>query len=109
MTDSIAVHCENLIKRYNDTQAVNQISLDVKTGEILALLGPSGCGKTTTLRLIAGFEKPDSGRIIIGERVVADSITFVPPEKRGIGMVFQDHALFPHLTVFDNVAFGLRG
>lgn len=109
MIDSIAVCCENLIKTFNDTQAVNQISLDVKTGEILALLGPSGCGKTTTLRLIAGFEKPDSGRIIIGERVVADAGHFVPPEKRGIGMVFQDHALFPHLTVFDNVAFGLRG
>lgn len=109
MTDSIAVRCENLIKKFNDTQAVNQISLDVKTGEILALLGPSGCGKTTTLRLIAGFEKPDSGRIIIGKHVVADATTFIPPEKRGIGMVFQDHALFPHLTVFDNIAFGLHG
>jgi iron(III) transport system ATP-binding protein len=109
MMDSIAVHCENLSKTYTDTQAVNQISLDVKAGEILALVGPSGCGKTTTLRLIAGFQKPDSGRIIIGERVVADAIHFVPPEKRGVGMVFQDHALFPHLPVFENVAFGLRG
>ncbi len=108
MMDSIAVRCESLSKTYNDTQAVNRISLDVKAGEILALLGPSGCGKTTTLRLIAGFEKPDSGKIIIGERVVADATHFVPPEKRGIGMVFQDHALFPHLTVFENIAFGLQ-
>jgi iron(III) transport system ATP-binding protein len=89
--------------------AVNDISFNMQNGEILALVGPSGCGKTTTLRLIAGLERPDSGDIRIGGKLAASQLTFIPPEKRGIGMVFQDHALFPHLTVFDNVAFGLRG
>ncbi|MGJ3240017.1 MAG: ABC transporter ATP-binding protein, partial [Anaerolineae bacterium] len=77
-------------------------------GEFVTLLGPSGCGKTTTLRLIAGFEKPDHGRIQLGERVVAQGDAFIPAEKRQIGMVFQDYALFPHLSVRDNIAFGLN-
>jgi len=80
----------------------------VQPGEILALIGPSGCGKTTTLRLIAGFERPDAGRIEIGDRVVADAQTFVPPERRQVGMVFQIYALFPHLSVADNVTYGLH-
>jgi iron(III) transport system ATP-binding protein len=80
----------------------------VEPAEILALLGPSGCGKTTTLRVIMGFEAPDSGRVQIGERVVADAYHAVPPERRDVGMVFQDYALFPHLTAGENVAFGLR-
>jgi iron(III) transport system ATP-binding protein len=90
--------------------AVEGLSLAVERGEILALLGPSGCGKTTTLRLIAGFETPDRGRVIIGDRVMADAERglAVPPEERGVGVVFQDYALFPHLTVADNVAFGLH-
>jgi iron(III) transport system ATP-binding protein len=88
--------------------AVDRLDLGVKQGEIVALLGPSGCGKTTTLRLIMGFEVPDSGRIEIGSQVVAGAGRFVPPERRGIGMVFQDYALFPHLTVAENVAFGMR-
>jgi iron(III) transport system ATP-binding protein len=90
--------------------AVEGLSLAVERGEILALLGPSGCGKTTTLRLIAGFETPDMGRVIIGDRVMADAERglAVPPEERGVGVVFQDYALFPHLTVADNVAFGLH-
>jgi iron(III) transport system ATP-binding protein len=102
---------ENVSKSYVPTApaAVEALSLGVAQAEILALLGPSGCGKTTTLRLVIGFEAPDAGRIEIAGRVVADARRFVPPEARGIGMVFQDYALFPHLTVARNVAFGLRG
>jgi iron(III) transport system ATP-binding protein len=101
-----------LTKRFGRDRApaVEGLSLAVERGEILALLGPSGCGKTTTLRLIAGFETPDTGRVIIGDRVMADAERglAVPPEERGVGVVFQDYALFPHLTVEDNVAFGLH-
>jgi iron(III) transport system ATP-binding protein len=107
--NSIAVRCENLSKAYGGTQAVNDVSLSVSAGEILALLGPSGCGKTSTLRLIAGFERPDSGQVEIGGRPAAGPRLFVPPERRGVGMVFQDYAIFPHLTVFQNVVYGLKG
>jgi iron(III) transport system ATP-binding protein len=88
--------------------AVQQFSLDIKRGEIVSLLGPSGSGKTTTLRMIAGFELPDSGTISIDGAVVHSSVHSVPPEKRGIGMVFQDYALFPHLNIEKNVAFGIQ-
>jgi iron(III) transport system ATP-binding protein len=88
--------------------AVDALSLAVEPGEIFALLGPSGCGKTTTLRLIIGFEAPDAGRIEIGGQVVADGRTLVPPEARGVGIVFQDYALFPHLTVAQNISFGMK-
>jgi iron(III) transport system ATP-binding protein len=87
--------------------AVDGLSLRVAEGEILALLGPSGCGKSTTLRLIAGLETPESGTITLRGRVVAGLDHAVPPEERGVGIVFQDYALFPHLTVGDNVGFGL--
>jgi len=102
---------KNLVKKFHGSEfsAVNDISFELQNAEILALVGPSGCGKTTTLRLIAGLERPDSGSIFLNRQLVASDSVFVPPEKRGIGMVFQDHALFPHLTVYDNVAFGLRG
>ncbi|MFN3491866.1 MAG: ABC transporter ATP-binding protein, partial [Anaerolineales bacterium] len=102
---------KNLSKKFHGSEfsAVNNISFELQNDEILALVGPSGCGKTTTLRLIAGLEIPDSGSILLNGKTVASQSVFIPPEKRGIGMVFQDHALFPHLTVFDNVAFGLRG
>jgi iron(III) transport system ATP-binding protein len=110
MSLDIAVSTQNLSKQFGDDQpAVYNLDLAVRTGEILALLGPSGCGKTTTLRLLAGFERPDEGSIQIQGKTVADKGRFVPPEKRGIGMVFQEYALFPHLNVFDNVAFGLGG
>ena len=102
---------QHLTKRFTNAQyaAVDDISFVLENGEILALVGPSGCGKTTTLRLIAGLERPDSGQIYLNGKVLASEAEFVLPERRGIGMVFQDHALFPHLTVFENVAFGLRG
>lgn len=87
--------------------AVRAISLMMQPGDLLSLLGPSGCGKTTLLRLIAGFEQPQAGTIEIAEQRVAGSGQWVPPEKRGVGMVFQDYALFPHLTVGQNIAFGL--
>jgi iron(III) transport system ATP-binding protein len=106
---TLEVH--NLVKRFHGTKqsAVNDISFELLGGEILALVGPSGCGKTTTLRIIAGLERPDSGTVYLNDRIVASGSVFVPPEKRGVGMVFQDHALFPHLTVSENIAFGLRG
>src|SRR5215813_11978721 len=84
--------------------AVHDVSLEVQPGELLTLLGPSGCGKTTTLRMIAGFQEPTAGRILIGDR----DVTGIEANDRGIGFVFQNYALFPHLTVFENVAYGLR-
>jgi iron(III) transport system ATP-binding protein len=90
------------------TPAVDRISLRLTEGEILGLLGPSGCGKTTLLRLIAGFERPSGGSIELSGQVIADEKTFLPPEKRDTGMVFQDYALFPHLTIAENIAFGLN-
>jgi len=102
------VACRDLTKRFGGHTAVRGIDLDVRAGELLALLGPSGCGKTTTLRLIAGFEEPDAGRVELEGVVVADATRRVPPERRRIGVVFQDYALFPHLTVAANVAYGLR-
>ena len=97
-----------LTKRFSGPPVVNNLTFSVREGEIFALLGPSGCGKTTTLRLIAGFEKPDGGEVRLGDRVLANDRVQVPAERRGIGLVFQDFALFPHLSVLDNVRFGLR-
>jgi ABC-type Fe3+/spermidine/putrescine transport system ATPase subunit len=93
-----------LTRRFGEVVAVDDISLDVSQGEFLTLLGPSGCGKTTTLRMIAGFESPTGGRITLAGR----DVTTLPPQKREVGMVFQNYALFPHLDVWDNVDFGLR-
>jgi spermidine/putrescine ABC transporter ATP-binding subunit len=94
----------DVAKRYGTTLALVDLALEVREGEFLTLLGPSGCGKTTTLRLIAGFIAPTRGRVLID----GEDVTALPPRKRNVGMVFQDYALFPHLTVADNVAFGLR-
>jgi iron(III) transport system ATP-binding protein len=94
---------------YGALRAVDGVSLTVGAGEVVCLLGPSGCGKSTVLRLAAGLERLQAGTIAIGGRVVADAATDVPPEARGVGLVFQDYALFPHLNVRDNVAFGVAG
>ena len=105
------VQVTDLTKRYapHAPPAVDKLDLSVQRGEVLCLLGPSGCGKTTLLRLIAGFERPDGGRVEVAGKVVASEDVMVRPEHRRIGFVFQDFALFPHLTVLDNVAFGLKG
>ena len=107
--DSQVVALEHVSRRYDDLAAVWDVSLSVSAGEVLCLLGPSGCGKTTTLRMVAGVERPDSGRIFIEGTEVDGEDCFVPPEERNIGLMFQDHALFPHMSVMENVAFGLRG
>ncbi len=106
---TILVSLKGVAKSFRSTaKAVHDLSLQVNKGEFLSLLGPSGCGKTTLLRLIAGLDAPDSGTIAIGEQIVAGP-AWIDAEKRGVGIVFQDYALFPHMTVFENVAFGLRG
>ena len=105
-----AVGVESVSKRFGAVRAVDDVSLAVADGRLLTLLGPSGCGKTTTLRMIAGLEQNDAGRITIGDRVVSDPAAglFVAPERREIGMVFQSYAIWPHMTVFANVAYPLE-
>ncbi|GAA0674638.1 ABC transporter ATP-binding protein [Natronoarchaeum mannanilyticum] len=102
-----ALSIEQVTKSFGTELAVEELSLSVRRGELLTLLGPSGCGKTTTLRLIAGLEQPDEGQIALGDREVSSDETFVAPEDRDVGVVFQGFALFPHLTAAENVAFGL--
>ncbi len=94
----------NLGKQFGKTMAVENLELEIHDGEIMTLLGPSGCGKTTTLRCIAGLLKPDEGEIYLGEKRITD----LPPEKRGVGLVFQNYALWPHMTVYQNLGFGLQ-
>jgi iron(III) transport system ATP-binding protein len=101
----ICVH--GVSKRFGSVAAVDEAELCVERGEFVALLGPSGCGKTTLLRLVAGFEVPDAGEVRVADRLVAGARAWVPPERRQVGMVFQDYALFPHLNVTDNVGFGV--
>ena len=112
MNQENALVIENLSHSYNNDKATNlildSINLKIKDGELLGLLGPSGCGKTTLLRLIAGFEVPKEGKIILNNNEISSNKNIVVPEKRKIGMVFQDYALFPHLNVFDNAKFGLK-
>ncbi len=100
---------QNLVRRFGGRAVVDDVSLTVDPGQVTCLLGPSGCGKSTTLRCIAGVDRPDHGRILVDGRVVSDGNVNVPPEERSIGLMFQDFALFPHLSVADNVAFGLKG
>jgi iron(III) transport system ATP-binding protein len=102
------VTLRGLYKRYGDVGAVEGLDLRVEPGELVALLGPSGCGKTTTLRLVAGFLKPDAGEIWVGERCLSSPAAVVPPERRRMAMIFQSYALWPHMTVDQNVAYGLR-
>lgn len=98
---------EGVTKQFGTSLAVSDVNLVVEKGESIVVIGPSGCGKTTTLRMIAGFERPTSGRLSIGGRVMSDDSHFVPPEEREVGMVFQSYALWPHMTVAANIAFGL--
>lgn len=109
------ISVKNLVKTFagakGEVRALNGVTFDVRKGELFTLLGPSGCGKTTTLRCIAGLEQPADGEIVINDRAVyrAADGTFVPPERRQIGMVFQSYAVWPHMTVFQNVAYPLAG
>ena len=103
-----ALVLEAVTKRYGSIVAADSVALSASPGELVTLIGPSGCGKSTTLRLVAGLERPDDGTIRIAGEVVADGRRFQQPEHRRVGLVFQDHALFPHLTVTQNVAFGLN-
>lgn len=100
----VSVRLKELTKRFEDVIAVNQLNLNIAEGELCTLLGPSGCGKTTTLRCIAGFYTPDEGEIFFGEKIVNP----LPPFKRNTGMVFQNYALWPHMNVFNNIAYGLK-
>lgn len=104
------VTIKNIYKRFGEVTAVNNFNLDVTDGEFISILGPSGCGKTTMLRMIAGFERASEGDIFIGDRIVTSSEQkiFVPPEKRDIGMVFQSYAVWPHMTVAENVGYPLK-
>jgi iron(III) transport system ATP-binding protein len=105
--DGLALVCRGISKKFGDVQAVWDVDLEAPRGGIVALLGPSGCGKTTVLRMIAGFETPETGEVLIGGREVCGNGRALGPEKRRVGMVFQEGALFPHLTVEQNVAYGL--
>ena len=104
-----ALRLEGLHKRFGDVHAVAGVDLTLRAGEILAMVGPSGCGKSTLIRLVTGLATPDAGSVSLGGREVAGAGGSLPPEQRRIGVVFQEHGLFPHLTVGDNIAFGLRG
>src|SRR6267154_496117 len=100
----VEVRLENLQRRYGAVTALNDFSLTLAAGELVALLGPSGCGKTTALRLLAGLEEADGGRVVIG----GQDVTGLPANKRDVGMVFQSYSLFPHMVAWENVAFGLQ-
>ena len=102
------VSLDGLTKRFTGMAAVENLCLDIENGEFVSLLGPSGCGKTTTLRLVAGFLEPDAGEIRVNGRVVSGVSVLVPPERRNMSMIFQSYAVWPHMTVFQNVAYGLK-
>lgn len=106
---STVLRLEDLSKQFGSEVVLRDVNLNLYDDEILTLIGPSGCGKTTLLRIIAGLEKPDDGQVELKGQVVSGSSTFVHPEQRNVGFVFQDLALFPHLTVLENVSFGLKG
>ncbi|MCE4603991.1 MAG: ABC transporter ATP-binding protein, partial [Aeropyrum sp.] len=99
-----SIMLEGIVKRFGKTVALRGVNLEVRDGEAMVLLGPSGCGKTTTLRIVAGLERPDEGRVVFGGR----DVTNLPPKDRNVAMVFQSYALWPHMRVFDNIAFPLK-
>src|SRR4051794_21518683 len=103
-----SVELRGLVKRYGDVAVVDDVSLTIAHGQLVCLLGPSGCGKTTTLRLIAGFVEPSAGEIHVGSNLVSSPARTVPPERRNMSMIFQSYALWPHMTVAENVAYGLK-
>ena len=103
-----SVTIQNVSKAFGDVVVLKEFNEVFNDKEFVTLLGPSGCGKTTMLRIIAGFEKPTSGQVFIGNQLVSGENTFVPPERRDIGMVFQSYAVWPHMTVFENVAYPLK-
>src|SRR5712672_3093445 len=103
-----SVELRGLTKRYGALAVVDDVSLTIAHGSLVCLLGPSGCGKTTTLRLIAGFVEPTAGEIRVGEKLVSSPARTVPPERRNMSMIFQSYALWPHMTVAENVAYGLK-
>jgi iron(III) transport system ATP-binding protein len=103
-----SVELRGLSKRYGDALAVDRVSLRIDHGKLICLLGPSGCGKTTTLRLIAGFIEPSEGEIFVGDRMVSSPARTLPPEQRNMSMIFQSYALWPHMTVAENIVYGLR-
>lgn len=107
-TFAASLTLENITRTYGEAAALSGVNFAIAPGEIICLLGPSGCGKTTLLRIISGIERPTSGRVLIDDSEVAGPNRFVPPESRSVGLMFQDFALFPHLSVIDNVAFGLK-
>src|SRR5512136_1009522 len=98
------IQLQDIVKKFGNLEAVSHVSLQIRDGELFTLLGPSGCGKTTILRLIGGFHRPDEGEVYFGEKAVSG----IPPYERNIGMVFQNYALWPHMTIFDNIAYGLK-
>src|SRR5215510_3507593 len=103
-----SVELRGLTKRYGAQAVVDDVSLTIEHGRLVCLLGPSGCGKTTTLRLIAGFVEPTGGEIVVGEHVVSSPARTIPPERRNMSMIFQSYALWPHMTVAENVAYGMK-
>ena len=103
-----SVELRGLTKRYGELAVVDDVSLTIEHGRLVCLLGPSGCGKTTTLRLIAGFVEPSAGEIRVGDQLVSSPARTVPPERRNMSMIFQSYALWPHMTVAENVAYGLE-
>ncbi|GGB08963.1 ABC transporter ATP-binding protein [Allosediminivita pacifica] len=109
MPNAPRLETRDLVRRFDGTAVVDHVSLSLEPGNVTCLLGPSGCGKSTTLRMIAGVEMQDSGEIYVDGNLVCDTVFRVPPERRSIGLMFQDFALFPHLSVGENVAFGLKG
>src|SRR5215470_12160480 len=102
------VSLDGLTKKFTGMAAVDDLRLEIKDGEFISLLGPSGCGKTTTLRLVAGFLQPDAGEIRVNDKVISSSSILIPPERRNMSMIFQSYAIWPHMTVFQNVAYGLK-